>query len=528
MGDTNQMRQNWEIVTFGSIATGTPYTKDITFYVENPEILFSGTIGVTYRIYLWVRAIGSITPYDLGLSSAWLHAPTAPPDNELPLHLGVVLNTQRDLATHPYGQGSGSEGFMHVADLTRRVWDSLGVRYDSQNLYDLEMDTSFPLLAPRVFEVPANPEQLLQRNAWGPLMIVALKDAEGRRKLKDIRPPAANTDLSVFSLLDYTNSKHHRPRLVGREMVNSIVWNYHRITIPGEPPEGPGRYAVQVTNFATPAETLDWFITEELSLDPYESYDVDLIGRKHRDFNVEWLLADPNTRPSQIAAAVASGLGQPFLGSIVDQHSDFLLAIYQDGPMLVSAEISGSLAETMEEGDYAVVDCAAVKLPNPFTAARFGKLLVLVLSVTRYPAHAEIEYLIIRDALFFLCPDPLDETTWLLSPFDQATTVRVALVAPEPESGEVFSFQMRVRKNAAGGDQINMTVALTSNGVAVATWSETDISDTWTVYVFTLDASEQALIVDWSALFLDITRGGSIDSDPVNWRRLEISEIEAV
>jgi hypothetical protein len=195
--------------------------------------------------------------------------------------------------------------------------------------------------------------------------------------------------------------------------------------------------------------------------------------------------------------------------------------------MLVSAEISGSLAETMEEGDYAVVDCAAVKLPNPFTAARFGKVLALTLSVTRYPAHAEIEYLIIRAALFFLCPDPLDETTWLLSPFDQATTVRVALVAPEPESGEVFSFQMRVRKNAAGGDQINMTVALTSNGVAVATWSETDISDTWTVYVFTLDASEQALIVDWSALFLDITRGGSIDSDPVNWRRLEISEIEA-
>ena len=104
----------------------------------------------------------------------------------------------------------------------------------------------------------------------------------------------------------------------------------------------------------------------------------------------------------------------------------------------------------------------------------------------------------------------------------------LSLLAPEPESGELFSFRIRARKSAAGGDRIDMTVALVSNGTTVAMWTETDVSDTWTYYVFTLDASEQALVYDWSALFLDITRGGSIDTLTSNWRRLEISEIEAV
>jgi hypothetical protein len=535
MLDDSAMFRDWEIVSFGSLG-GNPFTASITQFLDNPEILFAGTIGQTWRIYLWVRSPSSgIVPYAAGLSSAWLYAPTAPPDRELPLHLGIELNTQHDIATHEYGTigplssgAPGSGGFLHVADATRRLWDALDVRYDPQNLYDLEQDTSFPLLAPRLFEIPDDPEKVFQARAWGPLLIVALKDVFGRRKLKDIRPPPANTDLSALTVLDVSNSKLHRWKVEGREQVNSINWLFHRITIPGEPKEGPGRYAVQVLNFPEQAHTLDWFITEELEYPPYASYDADLIGRRPRDFDVQWLLADPNSRPSQKLAALQSDLGQPFLEPIVTQYSDFLLGVYQDGPMYGRCEVGGSTAETLEEGDYVVVDCTQVKIANPFTAARFAKVLVLVLSVTRYPAHAEVEYLIIRDALFFLCPDPLDETTWLLSPFDQVTTVIVSMVAPEPESGELFSFKIRARKNAAGGDSINMQIAFVVGGLVVSSWAETDVSATFTDYIFTLDATEQAIISDWTDIQLWITRNGTIDSDPSNWRRLEISEVEAV
>jgi hypothetical protein len=478
-----------------------------------------------------------------GSGNAFLYAPTHEPTDDAPFHVGV----QDD--SHPWGYpfestgiGLGSGGYLHPADLTRRVWIELGARYNASNLDLLETDTTFPLLAPYVLEPPDDPQKWMQENVWGPALLLALRDADGRMKLADLRPPPANIDLSPFTLLDHTNSDLHRWRLVSSEAINAVRWEWATFTDEGDPDLISPPPFFNLPRFGgvlygragenTEGPRLDFLARRHDHLGPLEDPYLNYIGRRERALNAYSPLEPLDAIwPGNVARNLTvlwTGRGWLLDDVAVQAITGFILDTYQDGPMRGRCEVGGSTAETIEEGQYIVVDCTEVKIANPFTAARFGKVLALTLSVTRYPAHAEVEYLIIREALYFLCPDPLDPSTWLLSPFNQATTVRVSLIAPEPESGDPFAFKIRARKNATGGDQIDMTVALVSNSVAVATWVETNVSATWTDYVFTLDASEQALIYDWTALFLDITRNGTIDSDPSNWRRLEISEIEAV
>lgn len=492
----------------------------------------------TWTIDIWST---SAVP---GSGDAYLYAPTHEPTDAAPLHLGVQDDHQVwGYPAESTGFGVGPIGaYLHPADLTQRVWETLGARYNASNLSALIADTSFPLLAPLVLEVPDDPQKWMQANVWGPNLLLALRDADGQLKLADLRPPPSNIDLSALTLLDASNSREHRWRLVGSEAINSVAWEYATYSDQGDDPDlipPPPRLVLSYFGIIDAEKTdqvegprLDFLMRRVDQIGPIVDPYLEYIGQRERTFNLFSPLEPLDALwPGNLArtlSAIWTGRGTIFDGGNLGTITQFILDTYQDGPMRGRCEVGGSTAETIEEGVYIVVNCTAVKIANPFTAARFGKVLALTLSVTRYPAHAEVEYLIIREALYFLCPDPLDETTWLLSPFDQATTVRILLVAPEPESGELFSFKIRARKNASGGDQIDMTVALVSNGVTVATWVETNISATWTEYVFTLDSSEQALVYAWGSLFLDITRGGTIDTVTANWRRLEISEIEAV
>ena len=198
--------------------------------------------------------------------------------------------------------------------------------------------------------------------------------------------------------------------------------------------------------------------------------------------------------------------------------------------MLGTAKISGTVAETIEEGDYAIVDCGSVKIANPFTAARFGKVLVLILSVTRYPAHAEIQYLVVKEALVFACPDPNDPDTWLLSPLNAVASTWLHFGVEEPLSGgDLLTFYVQMAKNLAGGQNVDATINLyLQNFTLVATWAVSGVTETATDYSFALDAGEQAMVSasDWSNLVLEITRDGDVgDSDPSVWRRLIVSGI---
>lgn len=519
-------RIDWDIISFGGLTPG-PFSPGSGIFdtLEDPTIEDEGTVDETWIIHVWVRAPDGLSVEPAG-SDAWFYAPTAPPSSDLPLHLGVshygIFNWLSE--DNPWTQPYELNGFIHVADLTRRLWDALGVRYDATQLYELEQDTSFPALAPRIFAIPDDPERLFQMFAWGPLMLVALKDVFGRRILKDLRPPSEDADLTALPTLDATNSKHHRWRIVGREMMNSILWKYLRIYIPGSPSYAPNT-AVKVRDFDEQPDTLDWLITRERALDPYESDNIDAAGRRQKTFQADWLFADPASPTFQVQALNNSGIGQPFIGDVVDQHSAFLLQLYQDGPFLGRCDFAGSLAETMSEGDYAIVDCSQVKIPNAATEARTGFVLVLILSLTRFPERADAEYLVYRPVLLFACPDEDDPETWLYSPLNEITTMRMALTVSEPLSG-LFTLTVTARKNEAGGQQVDFGVDIYEGTTLRASFTETDISNVFTAYDFMLSSAEQAAITDWDNLFVEITRGGETYASPESdWRRIEISNI---
>jgi integrase len=75
------------------------------------------------------------------------------------------------------------------------------------------------------------------------------------------------------------------------------------------------------------------------------------------------------------------------------------------------------------------------------------------------------------------------------------------------------------------GHTINMGVALYEGATLITDWLEYDISDTFTIFPFTLDVSDQAAITDWDNLFLEITRGGDTGGATSTWRRIEIDRI---
>jgi hypothetical protein len=512
--NTQGADKDWEIVSFGSLSAG---VDGILGTLEEPDVDLVGSLYRT-RIYVWIR-LQSVTPLPpfyppANTGYARLYAPTAPPDKDNPLHVGMEYDPG------DWGGTSGSYGFLHVADLTRRMWDALGVRYNASSLDAIEADTTFPVVAPRLLEVPEDPERWAQEELWGPLMLLALKDLDGRRKLKDIRPPLTDEDLSALPVLDVTNSKHHRWRLVGREQINTIVWEYEWLDPVVTPASG-----------SRVPDSLDGFRSETRTLPEVAGDTVASAGRRARTFKVGATMADDTHHnafpyPSEgfVSRVLASGLGQPFVGDVVDQHSDLLLQVYQDGPVRGTCEVSGTLAETVEEGDYAIVDCRSVKIANAGRAARSGLVLVLLLSVTRYPAHSEVEYMLYRPVQVFDCITETNLDTWLVSPLNELSSVRLALGAIG-EPGGAFALEVLARKNAAGGQQVDLGVTLYEGTSVVAEWTEYDITANTTTFTFALDSGEQASITDWDNLFVELARGGTVGGDVADYRRLEIASV---
>ena len=403
----------YEVNGFGSIAGASIST------LEAAES--SGSLSFTVWVY-W-KGIPFVVPS--GTADVFLYSVGEPSDS-LPLHLGTESS---HLWGYPLPSTSGFPtrgGYLHVADLSRRFFDELGMRYNAANLTALEADLSLPLLAPYILSVPGDPQKWMQQEVWGPNLLLALRDVDGRMKIADLRPPSVNQDLSGFPIFTVANSKTHRWRLVGRDAVNSLNWSYEEYHDGGLgpilPKYFPGPPAVSSVLFGVPINVKPGDTVEGPRLDllarrtnffgPFEDPYFEFIGRREKTFSasspLEPLDLSIGANMIRVISAIATGRGNLFDAVGIATYSQYLLDIYQYGPMLGTCECSGTLAETIEEGDYAIVDCGSVKIANPFTAARFGKVLVLILSVTRYPAHAEIEYLIVRPALLFACPDPDD------------------------------------------------------------------------------------------------------------------------
>lgn len=364
---------DYPVVSFHPLAT----SNDLLYSLERvQDETFVGDDPLN-RIFIWF--VAATAPPASGL--VFLHAPDSPPTEDLPLHIGLAD------AGHDWGT---SNGWIHPATLTRRVWDEVGVRYDNASLSALEADGTLPQLAPRVTEQVDNAERWLEDHVWGPCMLIALRGPNGVRKLIDMRLPQ-DLDPDTLPMLDATNTRATTWRLLGNEAVNSIIWKYLHHSQPplarraflkgGDPAErGP--------HFSD-AE-LDGFVVEEREIEPIERDTIDEIGRRSLKLKLLGSL-EPTTAPTR-TVYIPTVAGSNFI-EVTKTISSELLDIFQDGAYKIVGQVSRSVAEPLTEGDLVIIDLGSIGLPNPASGARSDLRLVRLMSITRHPAHAEVEFL---------------------------------------------------------------------------------------------------------------------------------------
>ena len=498
--DTNGDMQDWEIVSFGSNDTASVATITSPT-ITNPD----SSEGRQVTIHAWVVWPGAPAAAPAASGDGFLYAPTAEPSDALPLHAGI------NDPDHPLGAeltvtsaGIEATGWLHPAEMTRLVWDELGLRYDAANLEALEEDITFPAVAPRITENPRDTEAWMQDHIWGPCMLVALKDAHGRRKLADLRPPPEGADLGDLPVLDATNARGHVWQVLGREVMNSVVWDAQWYTLPEDQ-----SFSIYLGGFGfiqgQPATDipapLDGFFVRDEELGPFDDPNVEDVGLRRRRFRATSFLTDPTHFPNHYVNLVLADKGQSFdgqePGDLPYDHSQFMLQLYRDGPMKGRGEVGREMAETLEEGDYIIVNQSALKNPNPGEAARSGGWLAILLSITRHPAHADVEYIGVRPAPIWECPVPDEPDTWWYSAPDEQSLMYVRW----PELPAVpTAVTIRAHKDGEGGDQVTMVVTLEIAGDLgsdqVGEWTIESVPSEPQGYFFALTAEEAQQIAD--------------------------------
>jgi hypothetical protein len=332
---------------------------------------------------------------------AYVHAPTAAPTAEAPLHIGIAN------AAHPWGTEFGG---IHPATLTKRVWDALGVRYDAAAITALEADLSIPSLWLRVTATPGNVEAWMQDHVWAPCLLSAFVAANGERRLIDLRIPT-NVDPFALVELNASNANAQSWRLAGREAITAIQWRYLNTERPFSGiSEGD---AAQVLGDGLIVDEKDWPLIEADSSATMGTriLALSLFGAMEPTRIVE------RTYPQVL-------FGGTVLQGAIAQISRDVFDLYRDGSVRGRIEVGRSTADQIDEGQLITIDQSSLKAPNPETGARTGLRVVRVLSVERHPAYGEVEYLDMGPSV-----QPLGPPSVALSQDGSDITVTVSGVA---------------------------------------------------------------------------------------------------
>lgn len=358
---------DYEIISFAN-PPGAPILQALEEPDEiDPDVITDqGSWGI--RIWAWVYK----SPSQQNIpdeAEGFLYAPTAAPSEDLPLHVGLADSGHLFGTTH---------GFIHLADLFRRVCELVGLVYDPDNLNEFEADKSFPALAPRVTELSERPLEWLQRNIFAFCGVTHGRDVLGRLKLIDLRPPRAIPE--YLTVLTPNNARNHRWRLSGDDMRNSIQWKFLKLTLP------PPRAAFSLRDIILKGgadddpiiaedPTLDNFYVHEDLQEPEDGDTLADAGRVVHLMDARaaahiaggsegGLFGGLLSRHTVNAIVVASGAG-----SLIEPYREFmttaLLNTYQDGPIYGTIEVHGDVGDTIEEGDQFWIDLDQFHIPSP-------------------------------------------------------------------------------------------------------------------------------------------------------------------
>jgi hypothetical protein len=390
----------FEIVSFGGLTEEEMWTE-----LESPhyEYFLDGQTVHT-RIRLWVRAFeltvqGEPEPHPptsfepITNQAGTLLAPTAPPSKDLPLHIGV---------NNPAHEWGTDGGYIHVADLTRRMWNKLEIRYDADNLDAIEADLSFPALAPWVAEGANDPEKWLE-GVLSNCGLISLRDQRGRRKLVDIRP-VQEVDFDGLPRIDATNSRGHTWSVVGRETINLIDVQYADIrpAFGGFSSGGIGDEPFVEEPDNVPH--LDGLRVVNPEMPPFEGDTLIDAGERPYEFEALYTL-EPSATSERKVDLMQQGRGALW-EDIADDMMMGWLESYQDGLQRYRGEVGKTLADTLEEGDLILLDHESLQVPNQRTRDTTGESVLRLISVTRYPAHADIEAIWVPARPFEIFEEP--------------------------------------------------------------------------------------------------------------------------
>lgn len=340
-----------EVIGFG-------YTLTFGDTILTPVLdVEKGRPGDMPVLALWVvwptsqPAVGA--RYEVALTMA-AHEPTP----VLPLHVGVTD------AGHDYGTATGG---IHPFELTKRLYDEAGVRYNATVMDALIADTRYPKVYFRI-TAPQNLAQWLEDNIYGPLSVVPFINAAGEVAPKAVHLPE---DLDPDTLTELTAANQsEQPTFVHtrREIVNRLVFKVQNETLQST---GDDRAADGIRVVETTLER-DHDNQAELGVFPVE---VKLYGFHRRTGTFGFLGDSIFTSPRE---------------RIADYLSREVFDRFGDGP--ITGRIVGlSGVDDVEAGDFVLMNLATY--PNPSDNDRGSQRVLQILSKDLTPAGPEFEYL---------------------------------------------------------------------------------------------------------------------------------------
>lgn len=182
------------VLTFGSLA-GTDFLRGLEQFEatsrERPGVFDS-------RVAVWVTTDGTWTTTPGTTVEVRFWAPTAPPSETLPLHIGTGDMAAGSDSAHTYGQ-------IHPFELLEALYTEAGVRFDSAAVAALQA-LPFPYQAWDVTDPEVNLAEWADANLYAPNGVVPFRNDDGELSPRSVLLPNASTfDVDTAFVLNADN-----------------------------------------------------------------------------------------------------------------------------------------------------------------------------------------------------------------------------------------------------------------------------------------------------------------------------------
>lgn len=369
---------------------------------DRPENTFINSLAQvepasgTY-FHVWVYAPGSPSAV-----RGYIWAPTADPSETVPLHIGCnqELVPGSYWGDHAWGYSAWGQNVFHLVE---KIYQELGVRYESTSMQQLQDDLTYPRMKWRITKPVEDVARWLEDNIFGPLHVVPFIDNLGRIKLTNVALPHANPDplnqagfFDLSSAFVFDDSNLASPPSwdhTSRDLTNVVTFSYpvfSQVGLTG------GMAGQQLASPAHPSHTdfpADWLLLDEHTRSQ-DHDNTDELGK----FSIEFDMSGFPITPFMLALRPQQEDPEPFYTYWDERIARQVFERFGDGPIrgrMISLrkkqDGQGRTPEGVQQGDLVLISSATY--PNAEIRARGGYRLVQIMSRVDGPQGIHWEYL---------------------------------------------------------------------------------------------------------------------------------------